>query len=95
MSLTAEEVKKIAFLARLSIQQKNIQTYADNLSGILDLVAQMDAVDTDSVEPMAHPQDVSQRLREDKVTETNQREKLLQNAPAIEEGLFLVPQVIE
>ncbi len=95
MSITAEEVKKIAYLARLSIQEENIQMYANNLSGILDLVAQMDAVDTDSVEPMAHPQDVSQRLREDKVTETDQREKFLQNAPATEEGLFLVPKVIE
>ncbi len=95
MSLTAEEVKKIAFLARLSIQEENIQTYADNLSGILDLVAQMDAVDTDSVEPMAHPQDVSQRLRDDVVTETNHREKYQQNSPAIEAGLFLVPKVIE
>ncbi|HEC04647.1 MAG TPA: Asp-tRNA(Asn)/Glu-tRNA(Gln) amidotransferase subunit GatC [Thiothrix sp.] len=95
MSLTADEVKKIAFLARLSIQEENIQTYADNLSGILDLVAQMDAVDTDSVTPMAHPQDVSQRLRADVVTETNQREKLQQNSPAIEDGLFLVPKVIE
>ncbi len=95
MSLTADEVKKIAFLARLSIQEENIQTYADNLSGILDLVAQMDAVDTDSVTPMAHPQDVSQRLRADVVTETNQREKFQQNSPAIEDGLFLVPKVIE
>ena len=95
MSLTAEEVRKIAYLARLSIQEENIQTYADNLSGILDLVAQMDAVDTDNIEPMAHPQDVSQRLRKDKVTEVNQREKFLKNAPATEAGLFLVPKVIE
>jgi aspartyl-tRNA(Asn)/glutamyl-tRNA(Gln) amidotransferase subunit C len=95
MSLTAEEVKNIAHLARLSIKEENIQTYADNLSGILDLVAQMDAVDTSSVEPMAHSQDVIQRLRTDVVTETNQREKFQKNSPAIEAGLFLVPQVIE
>ena len=95
MSLTAEEVENIAHLARLSIKKENIQTYADKLSGILDLVAQMDAVNTDSVQPMAHPQDVSQRLREDVVTESDQREKFQKNSPAIEDGLFLVPQVIE
>ena len=95
MSLTAEEVKNIAHLARLSIKEENIQIYADNLSGILDLVAQMDAVDTDSVQPMAHPQDVSQRLRKDIVTESDQREKFQKNAPVIEDGLYLVPQVIE
>ncbi len=95
MSLTAEEVKNIAHLARLSIKEENIQMYADKLSGILDLVAQMDAVNTDSVQPMAHPQDVSQRLREDVVTESDQREKFQKNSPVIEDGLFLVPQVIE
>lgn len=95
MSLSAEEVKKIAHLARLSIKEENIATYADNLSGILDLVAQMEAVDTDSVEPMAHPQDMTQRLRDDVVTETNQRDKFQQNAPATEAGLYLVPKVIE
>lgn len=95
MSLTAEEVKKIAHLARLSIQEENITTYADNLSGILDLVAQLEAADTDSVEPMAHPQDMMQRLREDVVTETNQRDKFQENAPATEAGLYLVPKVIE
>lgn len=95
MSLTAEEVKNIAHLARLSMKEEDIQTYADKLSGILDLVAQMDAVDTSAVEPMAHSQDVMQRLRTDVVTETNQRDQFQKNSPAIEKGLFLVPQVIE
>ncbi len=95
MSLTSKEVKQIAHLARLSINEDNVQTYADNLSGILDLVAQMDAVNTDDIEPMAHPQDAVQRLREDKVTEQVQRDKFQGIAPETEEGLYLVPKVIE
>ncbi|MCK4710630.1 MAG: Asp-tRNA(Asn)/Glu-tRNA(Gln) amidotransferase subunit GatC, partial [Gammaproteobacteria bacterium] len=65
------------------------------LSSILDLVDQMSAVNTDDVEPMAHPMDASQRLRADIVTETNQREKFQSVAPKTEDGLYLVPQVIE
>lgn len=95
MSLTADEIKHIAYLARLSIQEDKINTYAENLSGILDLVEQMNAVDTSEIEPMAHPQDMSQRLREDVITEENQREHFMENAPAKEAGLFLVPKVIE
>lgn len=95
MSLSADEVKKIAYLARISIKEENIQGYADSLSGILDLVAQMDAVNTDDVKPMAHPQEMIQRLREDKVTEVNQREQFQRNAPTTEVGLYLVPKVIE
>ena len=75
MSLTPEEVKKIAFLARLSIKEENIDQYSQDLSGILHLVEQMNAADTDNVEPMAHPQDAMQRLRADAVTEIDQREK--------------------
>lgn len=95
MSLSPEEVKKIAYLARLSIKAENISQYSEDLSGILHLVDQMDAADTDNVEPMAHPQDAMQRLRKDVVTEINQREKLMANAPMQEDGLFLVPKVIE
>jgi len=95
MSLSPEEVKKIAYLARLSIKAENISQYSEDLSGILHLVGQMDAADTDNVEPMAHPQDAMQRLRKDVVTEINQREKLMANAPMQEDGLFLVPKVIE
>lgn len=61
----------------------------------MNLVEQMDAVDTENVSPMAHPQDAFQRLREDTVTEENQREHFQKNAPAVEDGLYLVPQVIE
>ena len=95
MSLTAEEVKKIAFLARLSIQQENIDQYSQDLSKIFGLVEQMNAVKVDNIEPMAHPQDAMQRLRDDVVTEVDQRDKLLSNAPLTEDGLFLVPKVLD
>ena len=95
MALSPEEVKKIAFLARLSIQEENIEQYSEDLSGILDLVEQMNAANVDDIEPMAHPQDSMQRLRDDVVTETNQREKLMSNAPLQENGLFLVPKVLD
>ncbi len=95
MSLDRSDVEKIAHLARLQIDEAAIPEYTQNLSNILDLVNQMQAVDTSTVEPMAHPLDAVQRLREDQVTETDQRDQLQQNAPAVEEGLFLVPKVIE
>ena len=95
MSLDADQVRKIAHLARLAIREEDIPEYARNLSNILDLVEQMNQVNTTGVEPMAHPQDAVQRLREDKVAETDQRDHFQANAPQAEEGLFLVPQVIE
>ena len=95
MSLTPEEVKSIAFLARLSIQEESIEHYSEDLSNIFGLVEQMNAADVDDIEPMAHPQDAMQRLRDDVVTETNQREKLMSNAPLTEAGLFLVPKVLD
>ncbi len=95
MSLGPDDVKSIAHLARLEIEEKNIEEYANNLSSILDLVEQMNAVDTTDVKPMAHPMDVSQRLRADEVLETNQRESFQKIAPKTEDGLYLVPQVIE
>ena len=95
MSLDAEQVKNIAHLARIEINEADIPGYAETLSNILDLVDQMAAVNTDDVEPMAHPMDASQRLRADVVTETNNREKFQAVAPKTEDGLYLVPQVIE
>ena len=95
MSLDAEQVKKIAHLARIEINESDIPGYADTLSNILDLVDQMSAVNTDNVEPMAHPMDASQRLRADVVTETNKRDQFQAVAPKTEDGLYLVPQVIE
>ncbi|HIJ23530.1 MAG: Asp-tRNA(Asn)/Glu-tRNA(Gln) amidotransferase subunit GatC [Gammaproteobacteria bacterium] len=95
MSLEKQDVEKIAHLARLAIDESAIPGYAEDLSGILDLVDQMSAVDTDGIEPLAHPHDANQRLREDVVTEENQRELLQSNAPQTDAGLFLVPKVIE
>jgi aspartyl-tRNA(Asn)/glutamyl-tRNA(Gln) amidotransferase subunit C len=95
MSLEKEDIEKIAHLARLGISDADVPDYVRNLSDILGLVEQMSAVDTAGVEPMAHPLDAHQRLRADEVTETNQREQLQANAPQVEAGLFLVPQVIE
>jgi len=95
MSLGPAEVAKIAHLARLAIREKDAPAYARNLSAILDLVAQMNAVDTTGVAPMAHPLDMAQRPRADEVTEANQREHFQAIAPRVEAGLYLVPKVIE
>ncbi len=95
MSLEKKDVEKIAHLARLAISEADIPGYAKDLTGILDLVDQMNTVDTGGVEPLAHPHDVIQRLREDEVTEADQRDLLQQNAPMTDAGLFLVPKVIE
>ena len=95
MSLDADAVKKIAYLARLKIDEADVPGYVNNLSNIIDLVEQMNVVDTEGVVPMSHPMDAVQRLREDKVTETDKREVFQAIAPKTEDGLYLVPQVIE
>jgi aspartyl-tRNA(Asn)/glutamyl-tRNA(Gln) amidotransferase subunit C len=95
MALSKEDVVNIAHLARLAIDAKDIPEYQKNLSNILALVEQMNQVDTTQVEPMAHPLDAEQRLRTDEVTETDQREHFQSIAPATENGLYLVPKVIE
>lgn len=95
MSLDAKEVEKIAHLARLAISETDVPEYATNLSRILGLVEQMSAVSTDGVVPMAHPLELAQRLRPDVVTEENQREHFQAIAPQVENGLYLVPKVIE
>lgn len=95
MSLQDQEVKNIAHLARLAVADEEVADYARNLSSILELVEQLNAVDTTGVEPMAHPLHATQRLREDAVTEENLRDQYQACAPAVEDGLFLVPRVIE
>lgn len=95
MSLTNADVQKVARLARLAMNPAEIETARTQLSGIFDLIAEMQAVDTKGIAPMSHAQDLSQRLREDVVTETNQRELFQSIAPQVEAGLYLVPQVIE
>lgn len=95
MSITTNEVKKVAHLARLKISDDEIPLHTNNLSNILDLIAQMDQVDTTSISPMAHPLHLYQYKRTDTVTESNQRTLFQSIAPAVESGLYLVPQVIE
>ena len=95
MSLDSKAVENIAHLARLAIDEADVPAYAENLSNILDLVEQMNQIDTIGVTPMAHPLHMAQRLREDVVTETDQRDHFQAIAPATEAGLYLVPKVIE
>jgi len=95
MSLTTQDVEKIARLARLSVDGTEIETARLQLSGIFSLIEEMQAVDTAGIAPMSHAQEVSQRLREDVVTETDQRELFQSIAPQVEAGLYLVPKVIE
>lgn len=95
MALDKSEVKNIAHLARIAINEDKIPEYATSLSSILDLVQQLQAADTDNVEPMAHPLDATQRLRPDAATETNHRDEYQSIAPATEDGLYLVPKVID
>ena len=95
MSLTASDVKKIAHLARLGIDEQQIEHYAQDLSKLLDLMTQMGQQDTNGVSPMAHPLDQMQRLRPDAVTESDQRHVFQAIAPQTEAGLYLVPKVID
>jgi aspartyl-tRNA(Asn)/glutamyl-tRNA(Gln) amidotransferase subunit C len=96
MSLTRQDVEKIAHLARLSITDAEMPLYVSSLSSIVDFVAELSRVETGSVEPMAHPLDGQrQRLRPDQVTETDQRDKYQANAPSVQAGLYVVPRVIE
>ncbi len=95
MSLQPNEIEKIAHLARLAISETDKSVYAENLSSILDLVEQMNAVNTADIVPLAHPLNEPQRLRDDVTSETDQRELLQENSPTVEKGLFLVPKVLE
>jgi aspartyl-tRNA(Asn)/glutamyl-tRNA(Gln) amidotransferase subunit C len=95
MTLTADDVKKIAHLARLGINQQDIASYTKDLSGMLELMTLMGETNTDGVLPMAHPMDQTQRLRADEVTESDNRNNFQAIAPQVEEGLYLVPKVIE
>lgn len=95
MSLTLEDVKKIAHLARLNLSETDIALYTPQLTNILHFIEQMNQTDTSQVEPLAHPLDISQRLRPDEITETDMRKKFQGIAPQVEAGLYLVPKVIE
>ncbi|MBM0108494.1 Asp-tRNA(Asn)/Glu-tRNA(Gln) amidotransferase subunit GatC [Steroidobacter sp. S1-65] len=96
MSLTRHDVENIAQLARLALTEEQLPVYVDSLSKIFDFVAQLNAADTSTVEPMAHPlADQVQRMRPDEVLDSDQHAKYQRNAPRVEADLYLVPQVIE
>ncbi|MBL8445495.1 MAG: Asp-tRNA(Asn)/Glu-tRNA(Gln) amidotransferase subunit GatC [Zoogloeaceae bacterium] len=95
MSLTLEQVRRIADLARLEMPDAEAEATRVKLNGIFSLIEQMQAVDTSGVEPMSHPQELSQRLREDRVSESDRRDDYQRIAPQTESGLYLVPKVIE
>lgn len=99
MALTSQDLDRIAHLARLELSPEKSERMRTQLNDFFGMVAQMQAVDTSGIEPLTHPvavlQDVQLRLQDDVVTETDQREAHLRNAPAAEQGLFLVPKVIE
>jgi aspartyl-tRNA(Asn)/glutamyl-tRNA(Gln) amidotransferase subunit C len=95
MSLTLEQVRRVAHLARIEVNDAEAETTLGHLNGIFTLIEEMQAVDTRGVAPMAHAQDLAQRLRTDRVTEENRREAFQAVAPETEAGLYLVPKVIE
>ena len=99
MALTPHDIERVANLARLELRPDETDRVLSQLNGFFSLVAQMEAVNTDGVEPLAHPAailgDVALRLRDDVASEPNQREASQGSAPAVERGLFLVPKVIE
>ena len=95
MSLSPDDVKRIARLARIEISDAEVQRSQTSLNAIFDLIASMQAVDTTGIAPMAHAQDVAQRLRDDVVTETDRHVAFQRIAPAVGDDLYLVPKVIE
>jgi aspartyl-tRNA(Asn)/glutamyl-tRNA(Gln) amidotransferase subunit C len=95
MSIERQEIEKLATLSRIAIGEDTITEVSQRLSSVLELVDQLQAVNTEGVEAMSHPMKATQRLREDEVSEINQREAFQAVAPDTEDGLFLVPKVIE
>ena len=95
MSIDNKEVSQIAYLSRLQVEESSLESITADLNNILNLVEQLSELDTDSVEPMAHPIKMTQRLREDEVTETDQSESFQSIAPKTGKSHYLVPTVIE
>lgn len=95
VSLDKDQVQRIALLARLRVADDEIADTVEKLSRIVDFVDQLSAAPTDDVLPMAHPLNLTQRLRPDRVTEVNDRDRLQKNAAVVSEGLYLVPKVLE
>jgi len=95
MAISRADVEKVAHLARIAITEDSIAPTTERLANVLAMVDQLQAIDTTGIEPLAHPLDTVQRLRDDVVTEKDQRDLLMKNAPVAQNGLFLVPRVIE
>lgn len=95
MALTTDDIKQIAHLARVGLDESAIEPLRKDLSTVLDLIEQLNAIDTNGVQPLAHPGNAELRLRSDEVSEDNRRDELQSPAPAVEQGYFLVPRVIE
>lgn len=95
MSLSDQELKEIAYLARINVKDESLSSLKVELEEILKLFEELNEADTSEVDAMSHPLDLSQPVRKDEVTEKNEREELLKNAPSSKSGLFLVPKVIE
>ena len=95
MALDLDDVKRVAYLARIAVDEDEARAVLSQMNDVFGLIAQMQAVDTTGVEPMSHALDVVQRLRPDTVTEADQRAAFQSVAPQVEGGLYLVPKVIE
>ncbi|WP_420464439.1 Asp-tRNA(Asn)/Glu-tRNA(Gln) amidotransferase subunit GatC [Panacagrimonas sp.] len=95
MSLSADQIRQVAHLARLELRADEVDHYARQISSILEMVDQLSTADTAGVTPMAHPLAMVQRLRPDAVTEPDLRSDYQAHAPAVQDGLFVVPKVIE
>jgi aspartyl-tRNA(Asn)/glutamyl-tRNA(Gln) amidotransferase subunit C len=95
MSLSLLDVKRIAQLARIEVTDAQAEQVLTQLQGVFSLIEELQSVDTQGIEPMSHAQDVTLRLREDQVTETDNRERFQAIAPRVDAGLYLVPKVIE
>ena len=95
MAIASSDIAKLAHLARIAVSDDEVGQVTERISDVLNLVDQLQAVDTEGVKPMAHPLDATQRLRADQVTEPNERDHFQAIAPATEDGLYLVPRVIE
>ena len=95
MSLERSDIENIALLARLSMKEDEIPDYQKELGNILEMVEQINSVITDDISPLAHPLEIIARLREDRVTETDQRDNNQKIAPEVDSGFYLVPKVID
>ena len=95
MTISEHDIARVAELARIRLDPATVSDVTRRIGNILEMIGQMDAVDTSATSPMAHPLDTVQRLRADEVSEADQRERFLGIAPQTEDGLYLVPRVIE